>query len=251
MRRGYSVIVGFLALMFSTIALIVVAMADVHVESGEVDLGGLCVIPVQNITLEPAVVNTTASQPLGFEVLYYKCNYTSCSGNVSVAYLPPEGGSLALGPSLLHMVLLKTSRETLPPSVMKSVEPGVLELNWFYPVAVTHAILVVEANSAILFLPGDYGKLPIYVPGCSVIDIGQMHGGELYNLTCSYNIAAGKLKLELVESKLKSIVVDVDSLGCTSAVGVEVVKLRLPALAAATLLAAALAAIALRESKTL
>ena len=252
MHKKYWAIVGFLVLMLSAIILVAIAAANIGVKLGKVSLGRLCFIPIQNITLEASPVNTSVLEPIGFEVLYYKCNYTSCSDSLSSKILPVKGGRLALGPSLLHMVLLKTAREALPPSTMKSAEPGVLELEWFYPTARAHAIVVVEASNAIMFLPANYSKLHVYVPGCMVNVVGRSDEGVLYNVSCSYNIAAvGELKLELVESKLKSIVVDLNGFGCTNAVGMEVVRLRLPALALATLLAAVMAGLVLREIGTL
>jgi hypothetical protein len=249
-RRGYGRQVLVLSLIILALGALVAALLNPRLASGERRMLRACIVPVQTVKLEPLGHNDSLTS---FSILYYRCPGGICSHNISEARIPPEGGEVSLGPSVLQNILAYAGNTPLPASVIEASQPGVLRAVWGYPSLKAGAMVAVEADEALLLIGRNLSnsvKL-VEVGGCQVENVTETAAYTVYRLKCARNVAAeATVHAELVEDRLHGLLLSLkpaNALTCR-AYAQPVLYLKLPFLLASASLLAAAAAILYRQS---
>ena len=97
--RGYGRQTLALSLLILAVGLFAAALLNPELASSERKTLHACLVPIQKVKLEPLEANGSLE---GFSILYYQCPGGICSSNISEARIPPGGGEVELGPSILR-----------------------------------------------------------------------------------------------------------------------------------------------------
>jgi hypothetical protein len=247
--RGYGRQILALAAIILAVGLFGAALLNPELADGNRKLLHTCIVPVQVVKLEPLEKSKSLTS---FSILYYECPNGLCKHNVSEIRIPPQGGKVELGPSILQNILAYVGNQALPATVLEAFRPGVLRASWSYPILKAGALLVVESNKALLLVEknvSDKVKL-VNVEGCRVVNSTVRSTYKVYSLKCSYNIAAkNSVRVELVQDRLHGLLLHLNpaqALYC-KAYAQPIFYLKLPFLLATTVALAAAAALLYRQ----
>ncbi len=175
------------AILAAVVTLIVLTVGVQYVSLWKKSLNA-CTVPVQTVKITP--VNGPFDE---FEVVYIECE-TTCPGNVQSTAIPGYGGRAYLGPSLIEAVLARIGDNLLPPTLLRSVKPGLLLAVWsYYGVSNASAIIEVEGRTLHVIVPtvsvSELAKAEI--EGCSVAGVKPLNSTHsVLTVECGFNAAA-------------------------------------------------------------
>ncbi|MET1128668.1 MAG: hypothetical protein ABWW70_05070 [Thermoproteota archaeon] len=195
-----------LAALVAAGLLLVAGRPSWHVERKIVS-AAVCIVPHNYVRISAAGWNISVDGEASIELLYIKCSELGCnneSGYSSVTFELP-GGEADLGPSIVHLPLLRVDGYTMPPSEMSATERGVVKATWSYPTAKVSARISIDTYRVTLLLP---------LQACSTVG-GEPHGDWCLKVVSPEALSINPPTVKIAEGLFADVVLRAQELGCT------------------------------------
>jgi hypothetical protein len=196
-----------LAALVTAGLLLVAGRPSWHVER-KIASTTVCIVPHNHVRISAAGWNISVDGEASIELLYIKCSELGCSnesGYSSVTFGLP-GGEVDLGPSILHLPLLRVDGYTMPPSEMSATEKGVVKATWSYPTAKLSARISIDTYKVTLLLP---------LQACNTVG-GEPHGAWCLKMVSPEALSTNPPTVKVAEGLFADVILKAQELGCTA-----------------------------------